>query len=85
MRDNNGNFFDSPSIDKRWAGRPDWCVALGILVAGLLSVIVLRGTHTINSFGEMMTHMSAVIGWGLALIVCSFTSLLPAVESGSAY
>ena len=66
-------------IDKRWGGPKPWGVALGILVAGLLTGIILLGTGKIG-FGEMISHLSAVVGWGLALIVCSSSNILAAVE-----
>ncbi len=72
------------AIDRRWPNGKTSGVALSIVAAGLFSGLALLLSKRLAS-GEMMWHLSAVIGWGLALMVCSSSrTLMPEEQADSA-
>jgi hypothetical protein len=64
------------AIDKRWGNGRAERVVLTMFGAGSLCGLVLWTTGRIASFGEVLSHLSVVAGWGLALIVCSSSAIL---------
>jgi hypothetical protein len=64
------------AIDKRWRSGRSSSVAMSIMAAGLVSGIVLRLSNEITTMSEMLWHFSAVIGWALAVYVCSSSEVL---------
>jgi hypothetical protein len=70
------------AIDKRWRKGNASGVALTIFVAAVATGVALRLMGRISSLTEVMSILSAVMGWGLALIVYSSSKLLmPEEES----
>jgi uncharacterized membrane protein YidH (DUF202 family) len=77
-------FVGGMAIDKRWRKGKASGVALSIFVGAIISGIALRLTGRISSVTEVLSNLSAVIGWGLALVVCSSSRvLIPEVETAA--
>jgi len=64
------------AIDRRWGKARASHVALSLFGVASLCAILLWLTGRVTSVAEMASHLSAVIGWGLALIVCSSSKTL---------
>jgi hypothetical protein len=64
------------AIDRRWLRGRALGVALSLFSVALLAGLALWLARRVSSGGEMLWHLSAVIGWGLALIVCSSSRIL---------
>ncbi len=73
------------AIDKRWGNGRAERVVLSMFGAALFCGVALWTTGRIASLGEVLSHLSVVAGWGLALIVCSSSAILipaPQAEPG---
>jgi hypothetical protein len=73
------------AIDKRWGNGRAERVVLSMFGAALFCGVALWTTGRIASLGEVLSHLSVVAGWGLALIVCSSSAILipaPQAETG---
>jgi hypothetical protein len=64
------------AIDRRWGNGKAERVVLSMLGPAFLCGIVLWKTGRVDSMGEMLSHLSVVAGWGLALIACSSSQIL---------
>ena len=74
------------AIDKRWRNGRAESVVLSMFGAALLCGTALWSTGRMTSLGEVLSHLSVVAGWGLALIVCSSSAILiPAVQAETGF
>lgn len=64
------------SIDRRWPSCKASGVACTIMFAALISGLSFLMWRRLVPGLEMLWHLSAVFGWGLALIVCSSSRIL---------
>jgi hypothetical protein len=64
------------AIDKRWGNGRAERVVFSMIGAALLCGVALWATGRMASLGEVMSHLSVVAGWGIALIVCSSSAIL---------
>jgi hypothetical protein len=64
------------AIDKRWGNGKAERVVFSMFGAALLCGLALWTTGRMASLGEVLSHLSVVAGWGLALIVCSSSAIL---------
>jgi hypothetical protein len=74
------------AIDRRWGNGKSQSVALSVVAAAVLCEASLWLTGRLAPGGEMLSHLSMAVGWGLALVICSSSRILmpaEAMESGS--
>jgi hypothetical protein len=72
-------------IDKKWGknGRNGIVptIALSMFAAATLYAVGLWRMRQTTGFGEILSHISIVAGWGLALVICSSATILTPEEA----
>jgi hypothetical protein len=69
------------AIDRGSPSRRTYRVALAIFLTAIPCAIAIHFLDRVSP-GEIASHLSAVAGWGLALIACPSSSILNATETG---
>jgi Kef-type K+ transport system membrane component KefB len=64
------------AIDRRWGKRIVHGAALSIFSTAIVYELLLYALKIQTFNGEMVSHLSVALGWGLALIVCSASRTL---------